>query len=92
MAQQAPQSALAIPIAHGGPITNHTLASILPAARRAPFEMSNELGEFMLQNFAPLIEELLARRRAMDLICRVSTPGNVIEFTPGSGGPATAGA
>ncbi|MCB1349824.1 MAG: hypothetical protein KDK11_14745 [Maritimibacter sp.] len=84
MSIQATHSALAVPIAQGGPITNSTLAAILPAARRAPFDMSTELGEFMLQNFAPIVEELLARRRAMDLICRVSTPGNVVEIFPGA--------
>ena len=85
MSVQAPHSAPAIPIARGGPITTSTLLSILPAARRAPFDMSPEFGEFMLQNFAPLVEELIQRRRAMDLIHSAAAPGNVVEICPGAG-------
>lgn len=85
MSMQAPQSAPAIAIARGGPITTGTLVSILPAARQAPFDMSVELGEFMLQNFAPIVEELIQRRRAMDVIFAAAKPGNVVEIFPDRG-------
>lgn len=73
----------AIPIARGGPITTDTLASLLPQARRAAYDMTPEFGEFMLMTFAPIVEELIQRRRAMDLIHDVANPENVVELYPG---------
>lgn len=69
-----------IPIARGGPITTETLNAILPQARRAPYDMTPEFGEFMLITYAPLIEELIQRRRAMQLIHDVADPDNVVQL------------
>lgn len=79
-AQSTEHPAPTIPIARGGPITTETLNAILPQARRAPWEMTPEFGEFMLLTFAPLIEELIQRRRAMELIHDVADPANVVRL------------
>lgn len=88
MPTQATTNTTTIPLAQGGPITTRTLQAMMPAARRAPYEMSVELGEFMLQNFAPILEELIHRRLAMDVIHAASTPGNVVDIKTGTAAPA----
>lgn len=77
------RTAPAIPIARGGPLTDQMLETILPQARRAPYELDQGFGELMLVTYAPLIEELLQRRRAMALIADVANPDNVVELYPG---------
>jgi len=72
-----------VPLARGGAITDEALERILPAARKASTTMTTELGELMLLTYAPMIEELLQRRRAMGLILDVANPDNVVEMWPG---------
>ena len=79
---QATHSPPTIALAQGGAITDTALARILPAARRASTHMTTELGEFMILTFAPIVEELLQRRRAMDLIHDVADPDNVLQMYP----------
>ena len=81
---QAPHSPPTIALAQGGAITDTALVRILPAARRASTHMTTELGEFMILTFAPIVEELLQRRRAMDLIHDVADPENMVRMYPGA--------
>jgi len=79
-------TAPAIPIARGGPVTTEALLNILPAARRAstyeePLDIA--LGEFMIAAYAPIVQELIQRRRAMEVIQDMASPDNVIFLSPG---------
>lgn len=84
---QARNTAPSIPLAHGGPITDQMLEQMLPQARalqQGDDAITTEFGMLMMSSFAPIVEELLRRRRAMEVIADVTDIDNVLFFRGGN--------
>lgn len=83
---QAPHTAPAIPIARGGPLTTDMLNDLLPAARAAavdPETLTTEMAVLMRSSYAAICEELIHRRRLMEVIQDCCETDNVVFLAPG---------
>ncbi len=77
MSQQP--KAVSVPLAHGGPITDETLASLISAAHALEEGTLDEIGgHFLIQNLAAALGELEQRRAVMGAIAAMADhPSNI---------------
>ena len=86
---QAPISTENIPPAQAGPISDELLERLIIHAGDAQLrEISEEGGTMLIMCAAPLLEELLKRRRAMEVASDIMDIDNVVLMRPPAGDTA----
>lgn len=81
----APNTAQAVPYAHGGIVTDDILETVIDLAEAAAegVDLTEEGAKLILMTAAPALSELLQRRRAAEVIADLVNPDcNVVLLRP----------